>query len=106
MSTEDIYKRLAEKGVSPEDAAAGVAAALDAKRSPSRVRQKILNTIDDLGGALLFYDRKEDETLPVFALEDAIIAGVVTTDELVAKLREAIESAVESRRKEPGRSYP
>lgn len=51
------------------------------------LRIKILDTVTDCVTGLLYYDRKEDDELPVGAIEDAIRDGVVTVDEIVAKFR-------------------
>ncbi len=63
-------------------------------------RTRILNTALDLGGALLYYDRKEDEELPVGAIEQAVIDGVVSVDEIVGELRRAIDVSVKARRRD------
>lgn len=57
-------------------------------------RQTILNTADDLMGAFLYYDRKEDEDLPRGEIEAAIRAGEVTIGELVEMWRAALAEAV------------
>lgn len=45
-------------------------------------RQKILDTVDDLVANFLYYDRKEDEDLPVGAIDDAVLEDVVSIDEI------------------------
>ena len=52
-------------------------------------RQHILDCTDDLASALLYYDRKEDEDLRVGAIEEAIAAGEITVDEIVAQFKKA-----------------
>lgn len=59
-------------------------------------KQKILNTVNDLAGKFLYYDRKEDDELPVGAIEKDIKAGKITVDEIVAEFRGVIESSVKS----------
>jgi hypothetical protein len=53
-------------------------------------RDVILDTIDDLVTDLLWEGRKEDEELPRGAIEEAIAAGEVTEEELVAKFRNVL----------------
>lgn len=56
--------------------------------------EKIENTIIDLVSNFLYYDRKEDEELPVGAIEEAVRAGAVSVDEIVAKFRSEVERAI------------
>ena len=49
----------------------------------SNTRDKILRVADDLASSFLYYDRKEDEDLPVGSIEEAIHNGEVTVDEIV-----------------------
>lgn len=53
-------------------------------------RDNILNTISDLVSDFLYYDRKEDPTLPRGAIEEAVAAGEISIDEIVAKFRAEI----------------
>ena len=48
------------------------------------MRDKILNVVDNLVSDLLYYDRKEDEYLPLEAIESAIANGEISTDEIAA----------------------
>lgn len=50
-------------------------------------RDVILATLSDLIADFLYYDRKEDEELPRGAIEEAIAAGEITVDEIVAAFR-------------------
>jgi hypothetical protein len=61
--------------------------AKDAAGSASETRERILSAVSDLVGALLYYDRKEDEDLPRGAIESAIESGVITYDEIVSVFR-------------------
>lgn len=54
-------------------------------------REGILNTIIDLAADFLYYDRKEDEELPVGSIEESIRAGEVTVAEIVSVFRQTIE---------------
>lgn len=47
-------------------------------------RERILATIEDLVTDFLYYDRKEDEDLPVGAIEEAIGTGEITAEEMSA----------------------
>jgi hypothetical protein len=60
----------------------------------SNIRQKILNTIEDGVSNLLYYDRKEDEELPVGAIEEAVKTGAITVDEMVARFRKKLENGL------------
>jgi len=57
----------------------------DYKKKPRR--QKILDVVSDLAGTFLYYGRKEDEDLPRGAVEEAIAAGEITVDEIMAHFR-------------------
>lgn len=46
-------------------------------------RELILATVRDLVVDLLHYDRREDEDLPVDAIEEAIANGEVMVDEIL-----------------------
>jgi len=59
-------------------------------------RQKILDTVDDLVGSLLYYDRKEDEELPRGAIDEAIAAGEITIDEIVGKFKECLQTGIQT----------
>jgi len=59
------------------------------------MRDKILNTVDDLVGGFLYYDRKEDEDLPRGAIENAIDNKEISINEIAAffkaKLTEGLD---------------
>lgn len=46
-------------------------------------RITIMNQVKDLVGKFLYYDRKEDEDLPIGQIEKAIQVGDITVDEIV-----------------------
>lgn len=50
-------------------------------------RDTIIATVGDLVGELLFYGRKEDDDLPMGAIEDAIRVEEITVDEIAAEFR-------------------
>lgn len=54
-------------------------------------KENILAAVSDLAINFLYYDRKEDEELPRGQIEEAIEAGEITVDEIVAKFREGLE---------------
>lgn len=62
-----------------------------------RQRQHLFNVIDDSVGNLLYYNRKEDEDLPVGVIEKLVADGVVTLDEIVARFRSALEPSFKGR---------
>jgi hypothetical protein len=47
-------------------------------------RQIILDTVSDLATHFLYYDRKEDDALPVGAIEQAVEAGEITVQEITS----------------------
>lgn len=47
-------------------------------------KKKILGTVEDLVTDFLYYDRKEDEDLPLGAIEDAVKYGEVSIEEIIA----------------------
>lgn len=57
----------------------------------TEIREQILATVDDLVTDFMHYDRKEDELLPRFAIEQAIQDGEVTVDEIVNRFRKGIQ---------------
>jgi len=50
-------------------------------------RELIEDTIQDLVGSFLYYDRKEDEDLSVREIENAIAEGEISVDEIVSLFR-------------------
>ena len=51
------------------------------------MKNTIENTLKDLVGAFLYYDRKEDEELPRGEIEKAIANGNVSIDEICQLFR-------------------
>lgn len=56
-----------------------------------KIRQVILNTVEDLCSGFLYYDRKEDEELSSIQLNEAIASGQITVDEIITKFRNHLE---------------
>ena len=54
----------------------------DAMTDNERKRQDILRTLADAISDFLYYDRKEDDALPVGAIEQAIKDQIISIDEL------------------------
>jgi len=54
-------------------------------------RQIIFNEITDRVSDILYYQRKEDEELPVGAIEEAIAQGEITVDEIVNHFKAELE---------------
>lgn len=59
-------------------------------------KEKIVGHVDDIVSDLLYYDRKEDQEFPPGSIEQFIIDGVITVDEIVAVFREIIEQSVKN----------
>lgn len=47
------------------------------------MRQQILDTIHDMVQSFLDYDRRDDEDMPVGAIDKAIANGGISVDEIV-----------------------
>lgn len=58
------------------------------------MKNKILNTVEDLVSKFLYYDRKEDDDLPNGAIETAIERGEITIDEIVEQFRKSLNSGI------------
>jgi len=56
---------------------------------PDEIRKVILETATGLVGAFLYYDRKDDEELSLYMVEQAVKDGVIT----VAEITEAFTTA-------------
>lgn len=54
------------------------------------MKELILNYVEDLVTSFLYYDRKEDEDLPVGAIERAIENNEITIEEISKKFSEAL----------------
>lgn len=62
----------------------------------AETKQVILLTVDDLVANFLYYDRKEDEELPLDAIEEAIIGGEITYVEIVERFVDALGKGIVS----------
>jgi hypothetical protein len=58
-------------------------------------RENILFTVDDLVAKFLYYDRKEDEELPLESIEAAIAGCEISADEIVDRFRQQLEEGLE-----------
>jgi len=56
------------------------------------VKQIIIATIDDLCSDFLYYDRKNDDSLSMEQLNQAVKDGEITIDEMVAEFRKHLEN--------------
>jgi len=54
------------------------------------IKQDIIDTIDDSISKFLYDDRKEDDDLPVGAIEKAIKSGEITYGEIVERFKEQL----------------
>jgi hypothetical protein len=54
------------------------------------VNESIRNIIDDLAVDFVYYDRKDDEVIPVAELNRLIISGELTVDDVVDQFRAAL----------------
>jgi len=53
-------------------------------------KQIIIDTVTDMVTDLLYYHRKEDEDLPVGAIEQAVEDGTITIDEILQILEKEL----------------
>ena len=58
------------------------------------MKDLILNTVDDLVGSFLYYDRKEDEELPRGAIDQAVADGEITVEEIVERFRAGLKRSL------------
>ena len=56
-------------------------------------RNRILNEVHEVVSRLIIDDRKNDEDLPRGAIENAVVNGDITIDEIVDKFKEELASA-------------
>lgn len=56
-------------------------------------RYYILAAVSDLVADLLYYDRKEDEDLPRGAINEAVAAGEITWDEIIAEFAKNLKGS-------------
>lgn len=59
----------------------------------SRV-EAIHATVDELVSDFLYYGRKEDEILPQGQIEEAIAAGEITVDDIVARFAQKVREGL------------
>ena len=55
------------------------------------IKTYIEGTVKDLVADLLYYDRKEDNSLPRGAIEQAIKDGIITKEEIINVFTKALE---------------
>ncbi len=60
-------------------------------------KELILNEVSDIIGRLLYYDRKEDEELGLGEIEQSLIEGEVTVNDILEVIREQIVTSVEKK---------
>ena len=53
-------------------------------------KEYIFGSVEDLVSNFLYYDRKEDEDLPVGKIEELIEDKTISIDELVERFRQAL----------------
>lgn len=59
------------------------------------IKAMILGTVDDLVVDFLFYDRKEDKEVPVGAIQEAILRGVMSESDIVKRFAEQLREALQ-----------
>lgn len=57
-------------------------------------KENILCTVSDMVVCFMYYDRKEDETLPRGTIETAVKDGIISVDEIVAAFRQELQKAL------------
>ena len=78
---EDLKKMSAALGIEPGEFA-GLEKTIDKVDKKNR-KQEILNAVATTMSQFFYYDRKEDEDLPLGAIQDAVRAGEITEDQLI-----------------------
>lgn len=63
----------------------------------AELKKIILDSFQDAAKDVMHYGRKEDEELPLGAIEDAVHRGVVTTGELVEHFGQAVREFMSGR---------
>ena len=58
------------------------------------MKQIILDTIQDLCSNFLYYDRKGDEELSAEQLNEAVMSGEITIDEIVSEFKKHLENTL------------
>lgn len=58
------------------------------------MQRKIKNTISDTISNLLYYDRKEDEELPIGKIEECIYEDIISIDCICENIRNQISCSV------------
>ncbi len=62
----------------------------------SNIKRVILDTVSDLTVDFLYYDRREDEDLHVGQIEEAIINGEITIEEILEEFRKQLTANLEN----------
>ena len=87
--TIEVSKEQLEKIRSQTHFSSGIS--LDVSQvSPSKRTKLIYNTTKDLAVKFLYYNRKEDEELPVGSIEEAVKSGETSIAEIVAVFEKAL----------------
>ncbi len=68
---------------------------IQAMTMPQEIKKLIGDTIDDLVGGFLYYDRLEDEELEQGVIEAAIEDGVITEEEIVEMFRASLRKGLD-----------
>jgi len=63
-------------------------------------KQLIIATVEDLVNGFLYYDRKEDEELPLGEIEKAIESGEITRYEIVSVFERELGEGLSEERKD------
>ena len=59
------------------------------------MRELILVQIRDLVKDLLYYDRKDDEKLPVGAIDQAVKSGDITIEDMVREFKRSLQEGID-----------
>lgn len=70
--------------------------------APTNIRQLIGPVVQDLVSNFMFYNRREDDTLPTGAIEEAVCSGEITVDQIVEVFRNEVSSRCQSYREAHG----
>lgn len=56
--------------------------------------ETIENTVEDMVSNFLYYDRKEDENLPMGAIQKAVKDGLITKEQIIKKFADSLNKGL------------
>lgn len=56
------------------------------------MKNKILQAVDGAVDDLMYYDRKNDDDVPVGSIQDAVDAGIITKQDIIDRFKDQLEA--------------